>query len=314
MKTTVTAIVAALGVAFASLTTAHAGEPYRVGFNNWIGFIAFFAAREKGMFKAAGLDVEAKSFNAPGEGLVPLLTGDLDAHLTTLDAVVLKSAESPGKLKVVDLVDTSAGADAVVAAKDVKSVKDLKGKKVAVTVGECNEILLVKALESVGMTEKDVVIANMDPDAAGAALKAGSVDAAVTWEPWITQLSGAGSNVLYSTRNAPNILLDCIAVTSDTSKAATTKTFLKVMDAATKWVEANPGEAAKLVSPVVELPAADIKDMLTKVKLYNAADSRTLMKKNIPAVADELAAFFEKQGSITKDVDVKAIIETSYLP
>jgi len=311
MKATITAIVAALGVAFASTVQA---EPYRVGFNNWIGFIAFFVAQEKGMFKDAGLDIEAKSFNAPGEGLVPLLTGDLDAHLTTLDAVVLKSAESPGKLEVVGLIDTSAGADAVVAAESVKSVKDLAGKKVAVTVGECNEVLLVKALESAGMTEADIEVVNMDPDAAGAALKAGGVDAAVTWEPWITQLSGAGSNVLYSTANAPNVLLDCVAITTDTSKANATKTFLKVLDEATKWVKTNPKEAAEIISPVVELPAAEIEDMLTKVTLYDAAESKAQMTENIPTVAGELAKFFRNQGSIQKDVDVKTLINTGYLP
>ncbi len=294
--------------------TSHAAEPYKVGYNNWIGFIAFFVAQEKGLFKDAGLDVQAKSFNAPGEGLIPLLSGDLDAHLTTLDAVVLKSAEAPGQIKVVGLVDTSAGADAVVAAESIKSVKDLKGKKVAVTVGECNEVLLVKALQSAGMTMKDIEVVNMDPDAAGAALKAGSVDAAVTWEPWITQLSGAGSNVLYSTTDAPNILLDCVAIKSDSKKTDATKSFLKVMDDATKWVKANPKQAAELVSPVVELPPADIEDMLAKVTLYDADESKAQMKTSIPAVAKELADFFKSQGSITKDVDVSSIITTTYLP
>ncbi len=306
-------VIAAAAVALTCLPT-QAAEPYRVGFNNWIGFIAFFAAEEKGMFADAGLDVQAKSFNAPGEGLVPLLTGDLDAHLTTLDAVVLKSAEAPGKIQIVGLIDTSNGADALVASPDVKSLADLKGKKVAVTVGECNEILLIKALESAGMTTADITVANMDPDAAGAALKAGSVDAAVTWEPWITQLSGAGSNVLFSTADAPNILLDCVAVSPDSTKVEATKTFLAVLDAATRMVKADPAAAAALVSTKVELPAADIEDMLTKVTLYDAAESAAEMKSNIPAVATELAGFFKKQGSIQKDVSVTDMFTTQYLP
>jgi NitT/TauT family transport system substrate-binding protein len=298
-----------------ALTTVTAdAKTYRVGYNNWIGFIAFFAAKEKGDFKAAGLDVEARSFNAPGEGLVPLLTGDLDAHLTTLDAVVLKSAEAPGKIQIVGLIDTSNGGDAVVASKDVKTVADLKGKKVAVTIGECNEILLIKALESAGLTKDDITLVNIDPDAAGAALKAGSVDAAVTWEPWITELSGAGGNVLFSTVDAPNILLDCVAVTTDSTKGEATKKFLAVLDASTKWVKANPTEAAALVASVVELPASDIEEMLTKVTLYDAADSKTLMGTEIPAVATELAQFFKDQGTIQNEVVLEDLLNTRYLP
>lgn len=312
MKTKHPSLIAACLLALTTLTV-HA-EPYRVGYNNWIGFIAFFAAKENGEFKDAGLDVEAKSFNAPGEGLVPLLTGDLDAHLTTLDAVVLKSAEAPEQIQVVGLVDTSNGGDAVVAGEAVKTVADLKGKKVAVTVGECNEILLVKALESAGLTKEDITVVNMDPDAAGAALKAGSVDAAVTWEPWITQLSGAGGNVLFSTVDAPNILLDCVAVTTNTSKAEETKTFLTVLDASTKWVKANPKEAAELVAPVVELPADEIVGMLEQVTLYDAEESRSLMASEIPAVASELSEFFVDQGTIRNAVAVDTLMNPDLLP
>ncbi len=304
----------ACAAALALTTVSAQAETYRVGYNNWIGFIAFFAAQEKGEFKAAGLDVEARSFNAPGEGLVPLLTGDLDAHLTTLDAVVLKSAEAPGKIKIVGLIDTSNGGDAVVASKEVKTVADLKGKKVAVTVGECNEILLVKALESANLTKDDITLVNMDPDAAGAALKAGSVDAAVTWEPWITQLSGAGGNVLFSTADAPNILLDCVAITSDSTKGEATKKFIAVLDSSTKWVKANPAEAAALVSSVVELPASDIEGMLTQVTLYDAAESKAMMGKDIPAVTTELAEFFKAQGTIQNDIVVEDLLSTQYLP
>lgn len=295
--------------------SARAAEPYRVGFNNWIGFIAFFAAQENGAFKAAGLDVEAKSFSAPGEGIIPLLAGELDAHLTTLDAVILKAASAPGSLEIAGLIDTSSGADAVIAAKEIKTIAGLKGRKVAVTIGECNEVLLGLALESAGLTESDITLVNMDPDAAGAALQAGSVDAAVTWEPWITQLSGGGARVLYSTVNVQNLLLDCVAIRKDSPKKEATRKFLAVLDKTTQWVKAHPGEAAALVSAKLEVPAPEIEDMLAKVTLYDAAQSREQMSGPVQQAARKLAAFFRKKGSITSDVDIGALITTTtHLP
>ena len=124
-------------------------------------------AEEKGLFKEEGLAVQKKSFSAPGDGLKPLLAGDLDAHFTTLDSTIIALDKAPGKLKVVYLTDTSAGADAIIAKKEIKSIKDLKGKKVAATVGECNHLLLAKALEKAGLTEKDIKLTNMGPDDAG---------------------------------------------------------------------------------------------------------------------------------------------------
>src|SRR6478609_3524964 len=92
-------ITAALVVAFvaASGPRASAGElkPYRVGFNAWIGSIAFFVAQEKGYFKDEGLDVQTKSFSSPGDGLKPLLTGDLDAVLSTADSVLTVVDKAP---------------------------------------------------------------------------------------------------------------------------------------------------------------------------------------------------------------------------
>jgi NitT/TauT family transport system substrate-binding protein len=310
-------IVRTLALSCALVTQLHADDPkpYRVGFNNWIGFIAFFAAQENGAFEKAGLKVEAKSFSAPGEGLIPLLSGDLDAHLTTLDSVILKSAQAPGKISIVGLVDTSNGADALVAKKSIDELAKLKGAKVAVTVGECNDVLLAKALASAGLKRTDVQIVNLDPDAAGAALKAGSVDACVTWEPWITQLTGeSGANVLYSTADVPNLLLDCVATPTGNPRAADTRTFLKVLSETTEFVKKDPEAAANLIADKMELPAAEIVDMLKKLELYDAAQSKAQMASSIPAIGAELVEFFKSQGSITETVDVTAILDPGLLP
>ncbi len=310
-------IIKSLALTCALLTPLHAEEskPYRVGYNNWIGFIAFFTAQENGSFEKAGLNVVGKSFSAPGEGLVPLLSGDLDAHLTTLDSVILKSAQAPGKISIVGLVDTSNGADALVAKKSIDQLAKLKGAKIAVTVGECNDVLLAKALEKANLKREDVQIVSLDPDAAGAALKAGSVDACVTWEPWITQLAGeSGANVLFSTADVPNLLLDCVAAPAKDPRAADTRTFLKVLSETTEFVKKNPEAAAKLISDKLELPADEIVEMLKKLELYDAAQSKTQMATSIPAIGAELVAFFKAQGSISEDVDVTKILDPSFLP
>ncbi|HXK20732.1 MAG TPA: ABC transporter substrate-binding protein, partial [Polyangiaceae bacterium] len=121
------AIAAILVGASSALTaSAHAGpalKPYKVGFNAWIGSIAFFVAQQKGFFKEEGLDVQTKSFSSPGDGLKPLLSNDLDAVLSTADSVLTVVDKAPGQLKIVYLTDTSAGADAILAKKDIKTIK-----------------------------------------------------------------------------------------------------------------------------------------------------------------------------------------------
>jgi NitT/TauT family transport system substrate-binding protein len=310
-------ILALAATVFAAALPVHSADltPYRVGFNNWVGFIAFFVAQERGDFRKAGLDVQAKSFAAPGEGLVPLLNGDLDAHLTTADAVILKSAQAPGKFKIVQLIDTSAGADAVLgSAPQVTTPADLKGKRVAATVGECNEILLLEALESAGLGEKDVEIVNMDPDAAGTALKAGQVDAAVTWEPWISQLVGAKqASAIFTSKQTPNLIVDCVAVSPKTNPAATKK-FLAVLAATTEWVLAHQQEASEIVAKKLELPATDIAGMLDKVKLYDTAAAKAAMSGPVQKSAEKIALFFQTKGITTEKVSVTPLFDSSFQP
>ena len=96
--------------------------------------------------------------------------------------------------------DYSAGADGVIAKSDIKSVKDLKGKNIAIELGGSDHLLLLKTLENAGLDpEKDVNIINMSTgDAAACDLsETGSVDAAAIWEPSLSMAQAeTGGNIL----------------------------------------------------------------------------------------------------------------------
>jgi ABC-type nitrate/sulfonate/bicarbonate transport system substrate-binding protein len=73
-----------------SLPTNH----FSVGYNQWIGSVGVFLAKEKGYFKDAGLNVEMKQFAGPADSVPPLIAGQLDAALTTADTPILLSKEA----------------------------------------------------------------------------------------------------------------------------------------------------------------------------------------------------------------------------
>jgi NitT/TauT family transport system substrate-binding protein len=291
-------------------------KPYRVGYNNWIGYVALFVAEEKGFFKDEGLAVEKKSFSAPGEGLKPLLAGDLDAHFTTVDSTIIAADKAPGKLRVVYLTDTSAGADAIVARKEIASVGDLKGKKVAATTGECNELLLVKALEKAHLSESDINLTNMNPDDGGAAFAAGKLDAAVTWEPWITQVQAdKKGHIIFSSKEVPNLILDCVSISTQTAdkKAAETRAFLRALNKANELVIKDPKLAARLAAKAIEMKPEDVEKLLPKVKLYGRAGNLAQLGGAAAGTAKELAAFFKDHKVNGGLVDTSNIFDASYL-
>jgi NitT/TauT family transport system substrate-binding protein len=309
------AIVAAL---FALAAPLHAAplKPYKVGYNAWIGSIAFFVAEQKGFFKDEGLDVQKKSFSSPGDGLKPLLSGDLDAVLSTADSVLTVVDKAPGQLKIVYLTDTSAGADAIVAKKGINGVKELKGKKVAATLGQCNQLLLDKALEKAGLTEKDIQLVNMNPDDAGAAFAAGQLDAAVTWEPWITKVSGEKTgHVIFSSKETPNLILDVLAVNTKAAakKTAETRAFLRGLNRGYDYVLAHPDEAAALAGKALEQKADEVKPMLDKVNLYSKSKNLEVLAGPAAEASKQIAKFFKDHQVNDTLVDTTTLFDASYL-
>jgi NitT/TauT family transport system substrate-binding protein len=295
-------------------------KPFTIGYNQWIGYVGLFEALDKGYFKAVGLDVQPKQFSGPADSVPPLATGQLDATLTTADTVILLEGKVPQPVKNVYIIDTSNGADGVVAQSTIKTVRDLRGKTVAATIGQCNELLLLKALSSAGMSEHDVKITNMDADTAGAALIAGKVTAAVTWEPWITNASQHGAHIIFTSANAPNTLLDTVAASTKTmtTRPADLRAFLVAYSRGAAYALAHPDDAAKVAAKYLGSSPADSKNMLTKVILYTMTDNHKLLgtsAKPGPVLKSGkmIAAFFVSQKQLTKVPDISAAFSSGFL-
>jgi NitT/TauT family transport system substrate-binding protein len=304
-------LVALVALAAALASPAHAGKLV-VAYNQWAGFAPVFVAKEKGFFEAAGVEVELKSFSGPGDSIAPLLAGHLDASLTTPDNVIAMNARG-GKLRCVYMIDASAGADAVVAKKSVADVAALKGKKIGTTVGEVNHLLLLKALEKGGLTEKDVELVNLSPDDAGAAFIAGNLDAAVTWEPWVSKAaSEGGGHTVFTSADAPNLLLDVVAVTEETlaKRSKDVSALAQGIAKGVEYLKSNPKEAYELAGKWLSVPGSDVEAMLGGVQLYTAADNVAIFEKRTPLVGPlkSIAAFLKSQGKIESEPDVDAIV------
>ncbi|WP_188704304.1 ABC transporter substrate-binding protein [Silvimonas iriomotensis] len=297
--------------------SVHASEKLKIGYNNWVGSAGVFVAQEKGFFKQAGLDVEFVPFKGPSDAIPPLVAGHIDVALTTADNVVLVNARSGSDLKIIFATDTSNGADAVVSKKNLTSLADLKGKTVAVTQNEVNELLLLKGMEKAGMKPGDIKSVNMDPDSAGAAFIAGQVDAAVTWEPWISQAVAGGGKVVFSSAQVPNLILDVVTVSPATikNKSRAIAAFLAAVDKGTAYVRSNPDEALPLVAKRLEVKPDEVKGMLVGVRLYDMAGNARLLHDKVAAqTLDNISAFYSSHKTIPKTLKGSDMVDGSFIP
>ncbi|MBK1792672.1 ABC transporter substrate-binding protein [Persicirhabdus sediminis] len=204
-----------MGIAAVAMTTTLHAEPLKVGYSDWPGWVAWEIGVQKGWFKEAGVEVDfvwmdyVASMEAYG-------AGQLDAVcMTNGDALVTGATAKPSVAIVLN--DYSNGNDILVGTKDIKDVKDLKGKKVALEEGFVPHLLTLKALEAHGMSESDIEIVNTPTDETPQVLKSGKVAAICAWQPnsGTALKEVAGSKVLFSSANAPGIIYDGLFVSPE---------------------------------------------------------------------------------------------------
>ncbi len=170
-------IVQAVPASADTVTIAH---------STWVGYGPLYIARDKGIFKKNGVDVDLVVMEDPKERFPTLMADRIQMIASTVDTALLY-LKKPTDFQYVVAIDDSNGGDGIVALKDIKSIADLKGKKVAVNDGSVSEFYLNVLLGKAGLKESDLNTVNMTAADAGSAFVAKRVDAAVTWEPWLTK-------------------------------------------------------------------------------------------------------------------------------
>ncbi len=183
----------------------------RIGYSVWVGYGPFFLAQEKGIFERNGVRVEMVKIDDTKFRYAALAAGRLDGIMTTPTTISMHS--KPDYLvEIVLPLDESSGGDGIVAKHGIERVQDLMGKTVAFESGSVSEYFIYHVLTKAGMGVQDVKGLNMKPDDAAAAFYAGKVDAALTWEPWLSKARSApDSHVLLDSTATPGVIVDALA-------------------------------------------------------------------------------------------------------
>jgi NitT/TauT family transport system substrate-binding protein len=186
-----------LSLAFALLLraapSAAADAPATLGVVAWIGYGPIYCATENGYYRKYGLEVKLINFtdNSVMPGAVQ--SGQIDVTTLTYDQVIAANARG-WKLKVVMPLDYSVGGDAILAATQIRSIADLKGRRVAFMAASPSDFLLGYALAKSGLSEKDVQPVNTTAEGVVGIMAGGSADAGVTYEPNVSTLVKAGKH------------------------------------------------------------------------------------------------------------------------
>jgi len=153
----------------------------------------------------------------------------------------------------------SDGGDGIVAKKSIRSFEDLRGKRVAFQRGLPSEFFLRALLQEHQMSLGDLNAVDMETSQAGAAFISNRLDAAGLWEPWLTRAAQEGNGyILASSRQFPNLIVDCLAFTDRTLQQQP-EDVQRIVNAILKAIEywkGNPNDANRIMAPHFQVDAA----------------------------------------------------------
>jgi NitT/TauT family transport system substrate-binding protein len=294
--------------------------PIRLAFSTWNGYAGLVIGVESGMFEEEGLDVRYTVIEDPVQRFNAFKAGELDAIATTPDTFSRNYARGIQSVQVLGL-DASVGGDGIVAEKDITSVEQLEGQKVAVSEGSTSQWFLAYVLDQSGLSLDDVEQVNLTSADAGAAFAAGRVPVAVTWEPWLTRAEeNPNGRVLVSTEDYPDIITDGVAFTPEfvEENPETVTAFIRAYGRVMDEIEANPDEAFEHATEYLGQSVDEIKAILETVPLWTLEESQKFYgTPDQPGRAYEIftesAEFWQSIGEIEELPDAENAIDPTFL-
>ncbi len=276
LKTLFTRLVIPAAAALA--ISAHAAQPLKIGYSDWPGWVAWQVAIDKGWFKEAGVPVDFEWFDYSAS-MDAYSAGKIDAVLMT-NGDALVTGASGGKSVMIMLTDYSNGNDMIVAKPGIKSLKELKGRKIAVEEGLVEHLLLLNGLKKAGMKESDVTLVNAKTNEMPQVLASGDVAAVGAWQPIAGQAMKAvpGSRPVYTSANEPGLIYDVLAVnpaSARQNKAEWAK-VVKVWDRVVKYINdpKTQPDAVKIMAARVGISPAAYLPLLKGTHLLSLADGK----------------------------------------
>jgi NitT/TauT family transport system substrate-binding protein len=251
-------------------------------------------------FAPPGYKIVVVPFESPTDGKNAVLTGSVDFGTFGIAAAMLGAAA--GEPLVVFAAQCNRGMAVVAgAASPIKSIKDLKGRKVAIWPGSTQEVVILERLKAEGMTMKDIQHVRLPFSDMAPALARGDIDAYVGAEPGpgISLANGAGKIVEYPYSTAIGTLNMVWGVKADTieKNPALVAMMMQMHKKATDYAMSNRAamvemamqklgqqkKSIELAAPNVELTWKIDAEFVSRAKAYGQL---MLEKKQIRQLPD----------------------------
>jgi len=265
----------------------------------------------KDEFEKDGITISVKSFKSGPPMIEAFTSGQLDLGLLG-DQPVIQARSNNVDLKAISTFTSSEKAYGILATEKsgIKSLQDLKGKKIGVSLGTTLHQLALLYIKDAGLTKNDVQIANLQMQDLVPAIQSNSIDAAVSMEPYMNAMKKSGAILIKDATGYKNVVTVVAGRQKFLQENPEVSTrILKVLDKSTKWMNEknNKDQAIDIVMRKSGLPKEDV------TVFYETRKSAINFNQDLIDSIEDTAKFIKEQGIIRSEVKLDDIIDSSYL-
>ena len=310
-KALLPAVLSAALVLGAVSVPAAQTEDVTMAFCTWTGYAPMFIAKEMGYFEDAGINMNIEIVEDESTYAALLVQGSVQFLATAQDPNI-KMFANGAPSRYVLAMDASCGADGLVTTADIQSLDDLAGKTLALDTAASSYYFFLTALEDgSSLSEEDINLAEMsDTTEAGLAFMSGNVDAAIMWEPELSEAldSVEGAHALVTSADYPETILDSLVVNASYAEEhpevveAVAEAWYKAVD----YLNENPDEAYEMMAGgFEEVTAEDIAGDVEGLEFFGREENEELnssdTERSIKAISQDMADFWMEKGECETD-------------
>lgn len=239
--------------------------PIRIGWQP-SGEFRFFVAQELKLFEKAGLRPEYIKFNAGPPTLAALKSGDIDVSFLGSAPAIAGLAQGID-YKIIMPSNEGLTLSALVARPDsgIRTLKDIKGKKIASAKGASTYMAVLKALDLQNLTLNDIQFFDLPVPSMIPAFTNKSVDAIWVWSPWSSKLQAENGRIVAGMKDvqidwAQQLWVARTEWLDRQPEAA--RRLVKAIDFASQALKRDPAPAVKAVATQLAIPIPMAQEIL----------------------------------------------------
>ncbi|SKB13238.1 conserved exported hypothetical protein [Planktothrix sp. PCC 11201] len=288
--------------------------PLLVGVNNWPGFAPLYLAEQLGYYQNSSIHIV--DYPSTTEVSSGLRSGNLQAGGMSIDETLILAETFP-EVRAIMLIDVSNGADVILGKPELKTLADIKGKKVGVENTALGAYILSRGLDKAGLSLQDITVVSLGYSEHEAAFKQGEVDAVVTFEPVRSNLLATGAKVLFDSSKIPGEVVDMLVVRQDIleTQSKNLEQLVRGWFMALDYFKKEPENAAEIMAKRGGITAKEFLSSLKLLSFFTPIENKKLLSQTDPSLvnsAKKLSKLMQNKELLQSNIDFSSLLDARF--